>query len=145
MADWTTVRFDPGYEEKLDPEITPLCDALNAAGFVTTSSCCGHGHSRPHVWFEHSSDKRIESLARYILVTQSPQNPRHTPIFQKEILLNGYAWDLEIHLHNVYHDTSEPVALRGAEFALAQVTKLVVGWALGQSSSSTSTKALCSL
>jgi hypothetical protein len=144
MADWNTVRFDPDYEEKLDPEITPLCDALNAAGFVTTSSCCGHGHGRPHVWFEHSSDERIESLARYILVTQSPQNPRHTPIFRKEILLNGYAWDLEIHLHKVYQDTPEPAALKEAEFALANITKLVTSWALEQIPS-TLTEPLCPL
>ena len=41
--DWDTVRNDPNYEEKLDPEIIPLCDALNRAGFSTTQSCCGHG------------------------------------------------------------------------------------------------------
>jgi hypothetical protein len=144
MADWNTVRFDPDYEEKLDPEITPLCDALNAAGFVTTSSCCGHGYGRPHVWFEHSTDQRIVNLARYILADEPQENLRYSSVFQKEVLLHGDAWSLEIHLHKVYQDTPEPAALKEAEFALANITKLVTSWALEQIPS-TLTEPLCPL
>lgn len=129
MADWKTVRFDESWEEKLDPEIIPLCDALNAAGIVTTSSCCGHGYAWPHVWFEHSTDERIESLARFVLKAEVGDHRPYFSMFQKEIRLDGYAWSLCIHLNNIYHDTPITVGLEEATRALANVTKLVNDWA----------------
>lgn len=129
MAEWKTVRFDPGYEEKLDPEIIPLCDALNAAGFVTTQSCCGHGQGWPHVWFEHSSDERIERLARFVLQAELGDYRHHFSVFQKEVRLEGYAWCLEIHLNDVYADTPPSDALKQAVRALVIVTDLVNAWA----------------
>ena len=143
MADWNTVRHDPTYEEKLDPEIIPLCDALNAAGFVTTSSCCGHGRAWPHVWFEHSSDERIERLARYVKERERGDYRPYFTMWQKEILLRGspedvllhgntgYAWSLEIHLNNVYGDTPQAEGLKQAELALAKVTEAINRWHAG--------------
>lgn len=128
MADWDTVRYDPSYEEKLDPEIIPLCDVLNAAGFITTSSCCGHGHNWPHVWFEHSSDERIENMARFVLNAEVGNYRPYFSMFQKEIRLDGYAWSLEIHINDVYSDTAPEEFLRRAKIALAKVTELVQAW-----------------
>src|SRR5665213_4215552 len=92
MADWQTVRFDPSYEEPLDIEIVPLCDALNAAGFVTESSCCGHGHRRPIVWFEHSSDGRIESMAKFVLAHELADFGLFCTTFQKEVRLDPVSY-----------------------------------------------------
>lgn len=140
MADWKTVRYDPAYEEPLDPEIIPLCDAMNAAGFVTTSSCCGHGYSWPHVWFEHSTDERIENLARCVLAQEQGENRRYFSMWQKEILLRGsdadtrlyngtgYAWCVEIHLNNVYATTATSEALKEAVYAIIEIAKAVDRW-----------------
>jgi hypothetical protein len=129
MADWKTVRYDPSYEEPLDAEIVPLCDALNAAGFVTTSSCCGHGRNWPHVWFEHSTDERIENLARFVLYREEGDFRPHFSMFQKEIRLEGYAWSLEIHCNHVYSSTSSGDFLREATEAIRETAKTVDEWA----------------
>ena len=126
MADWKTVRFDPTYEEKLDPEIIPLCDALNDAGFVTLSSCVGHGHSWPHVWFEHSSDERIERLARFVKQREGGDYRPYFSMWQKEILDYGYAWSVEVHVNDVYSDTPSPVRIEKENKALARVTQAVL-------------------
>lgn len=128
MGDWATVRYDESWEEKLDPEIIPLCDALNAAGFVTTSSCCGHGYAWPYVWFEHSADTRIESLARFILATEIADFRQDFSLWQKEVRLDGYAWLLEIHLNDVHRDTPTDIGLKSAKRALGRVTALVNEW-----------------
>jgi hypothetical protein len=123
------VRYNPTHSEPLDEEIVPLCDALNAAGFVTTSSCCGHGGDWPHVWFEHSSDERIENLARFILTSEAGDpHRRHFTMIQKEIRLEGYAWSLEIHLHDQYTATPPRDALAMARLALEALTAAVVAW-----------------
>lgn len=128
MADWKVVRNDPDYPEPLDPEIVPLCEALNAAGFVTTSSCSGHGRDWPYVWFEHSTDARIEDLARFVLGTEGEYYRSHFTVWQKEIRPNGYAWSLEIHLNNVYGDTPSSDFLEQAALALGFVTEAVHCW-----------------
>ena len=125
MANWQTARFDDAYEEKLDEEIVPLCDALNAAGFVTVSSCCGHGGDWPRVWFEHSTDARIGALARFVLATEQSDFAPDFSLFQKEVRLDGYLWCWELHLNNVYRDTPTEVALAAARDALARATRLV--------------------
>jgi hypothetical protein len=126
MADWKTVRFDPTYEEKLDEEIIPLCDALNAVGIVTTSSCVGHGHSWPHVWFKHSSDERIERLARFVKSAEAGDYRPYFTMWQKEILDDGYAWSVELHLNDVYHDTPLRVRVEKENEALARITQAVL-------------------
>ena len=128
MADWNTARFDPAYEEKIDPEILPLCDALNAAGFVTTASCCGHGKSWPMVCFEHSTDECIERLARFVMAREGWDYRPFFSMWQKEICPDGYAWCVEIHLNDCYADTPVDVATKRAEFAMSQVTVAIQAW-----------------
>ena len=128
MADWNTVRYDPAYEEPLDPEIIPLCDAFNAAGFVTTSSCCGHGHRWPHVWFEHSSDERIEAMARFVMERNKGDFRPFCVDFQKDIRLDGYAWSLAIRLNNCFRDTAPGEMLRQATEAMGWVTNAINDW-----------------
>lgn len=128
MADWNIVRFDPSYEEKIDPEILPLCDVLNASGFVTTASCCGHGRDWPRVWFEHSTDARIEKLARFVLMTERGDYRPYFCLFQKEILIEGYLWSLEIHLNDVYATTPVASAMQQAELAISMVTMTIQKW-----------------
>jgi hypothetical protein len=125
MADWNTVRYDPSYEEKLDPEMIPLCDALNVAGFVTTVSCCGHGRSWPMVCFEHSTDERIERMARFVMGREGWDYRPYFSMWQKEICLDGYLWCLEIHLNNCHATTPVDVAIKQAEFALSRVTQAI--------------------
>lgn len=132
MADWNTVRYDPAYGEPLDAEIIPLCDAMNAAGFVTTSSCWGHGTRWPHVWFEHSTDERIERMARFVLrATEGEFRPFYV-MFEKDIRLEGYAWSLAIHLNETYGDTPSDVFMAEAVIAINRVTELVCDFAAGK-------------
>ena len=129
MADWQTVRFDPSYEEKLDPEIIPLCDAFNAAGIVTSSSCCGHGYAWPHVWFEaEQDDARIERMARFVLKGEGGDYAPYFSCFWKEIRLDGYAWMLEVHLNNVHSATPKAAGLKDAVLALGKITDAVIAW-----------------
>lgn len=128
MADWNTVRYDPSYEEKIDPEILPLCDALNGAGFVTIFSCCGHGRNWPYVGFEHSSDERIEAMARFVMAQQPGDYRPFRASFQKEIRMDGCEWSLTIHLNNVYGPTSVDIAMKETISALAQVTAAIQVW-----------------
>lgn len=134
-ADWQTVRFDPSYEEPLDTEIIPICDALNAAGFVTSSSCCGHGDRPPRVWFDesdHSDDERVEMLARFVLRREKGDFMPFSSRFQKEIMLDGCRWCLAIYLNNVYQTTSRTDYLKAAVSALEQVTGAINAWAAGE-------------
>jgi len=128
MAEWNTVRNDPSYPEKLDPEIIPLCDVLNASGFETTQSCCGHGSDWPRVWFKHSTDERIEAMARWVMESEREDFGPRATLFQKEILLDGYQWLLEIHLNNVYASTPPYEALNQAVRALKEVSNAINEW-----------------
>jgi hypothetical protein len=127
MADWQTVRYDPTYPEPLDPEIIPLCDALNASGFVTISSCSGHGRDWPRVWFTADSE-RAERLARFVLRHTEHDGQSFAAQWQREVLLEGARWCLTLHLHRVYADTAREAALAEAVAALAEVTRLVARW-----------------
>ena len=129
MADWKTVRFDPYYEEKLDIEIIPLCDAMNAAGFVTLSSCAGHGHSRPHVWFEHSTDERIERLVRFVKQCEEFDFRPYFTMWQKEILLEGAVWSVEVHVNGIYLDTPRSMEKEKEQYALSKLTQAVIDFA----------------
>ena len=132
MADWNIVRYDPSYTEPLDPEIIPLCDALNNAGFVTTSSCCGHGNNWPHVWFECSTDERIERMARFVLKYEIGDYRPYFSMFQKELRLEGYAWSLEIHLNNAYSETPPALFLKDAVTAITEISKRIALWELSE-------------
>jgi hypothetical protein len=138
MADWQTVRFDPSYEEKLDPEIVQLCDAFNAAGIITASSCCGHGFMWPHVWFESGqNDAHIEKMARFVLKDEVGDNRRHFSSFSKEVRLDGYAWKLVVHLNNMFIDTPLEEGLKEAVLALDRITLAVIAWQQSASREST--------
>ena len=128
MADWKIVRFDKTYKEPLDAEIIPLCDALNAAGFVTISSCAGHGRDWARVWFEHSTDERIEKLARFVMKSEGGDFRPFFSLFQKEILLDGYRWMIEIHLNDVYRTTPTDDFLKKTIFAINQITERIKMW-----------------
>lgn len=129
MADWQTVRYDPTYEEKLDEEIIPLCDALNAAGFVTTCSCAGHSGPWPTVWFEHSSDERIEAMARHVMRAENHDYPAHTTTFWRMIELDGgYSWKMVVVVENVFSETPDDEAARLLRDALDDVARLVQEW-----------------
>lgn len=128
MVDWQTVRFDPAYAEPLDPEIIPLCDALNAAGFVTTTSCCGHGTRWPSVTFEHSDDGRIESLARFVMSREGGDYRPHYTMWQKEVLGDGYLWSVHVHINEAYSDTSPDVCLEWAVSAINSTARSVALW-----------------
>jgi hypothetical protein len=132
MAEWQTVRFDPTYEEPLDPEIIPLLDAMNAAGFVTTASCCGHGVQWPYVVFENTDTARIERMARFVIDREQGDFRPHFTQFQREVLAEGHAWSLTVHLNNVYHDTPPNEALRDAITGMSQVASLITEWSLDQ-------------
>lgn len=132
MAEWATVRYDPDYTEKIDEEILPLCDLLNTLGFVTTQSCCGHGTNWPSVWFEHSSDERIESMARFVLKAEE-KGGGHFTVFRKQVFLDYYEWQLEIHMPPVFVDTSQETYLRLSVNAITQVADLIREW--GEASS----------
>ena len=129
--DWKTVRYDPDYEEPLDPEMVPLCDALNAAGFITTSSCVGHGHTLgPYVQFEHSSDERIERLARFVKGTEHFDYRPYFTMWEKEILEDGYSWVVRICVNEVYRDTPASIRVQKEIDALAHVTQAVRNFTL---------------
>jgi len=127
---YSIVRNDPNYEEPLDPSIIPLCDVLNDAGFPTIESCCGHGINRPAVYFEKCDDKRIESLARFIMARENGNYRAHFTVVKKIFVPSPhmYHWELVIHLNNLYADTSREKGMRIAKIALAKVTKAVCDW-----------------
>lgn len=52
------------YDENMDIECIPLCDALNALpGITTTESCCGHGKEPFRIWFRANSLGDLPALA----------------------------------------------------------------------------------
>lgn len=128
MADWKIVRFDPNYPEPLDVEIIPLCDAMNAAGLVTTSSCCGHGSRWPHVWFDHPYDAYVEALARHVMAREGGDYRPHYTMWQKDIRPEGFGWSLEVHLNNVYATTPGEEALAMAVVAINQTAEHILAF-----------------
>jgi hypothetical protein len=53
---WT---YPPDLDEPIDPEVLPLCEALQAAGFDTIFSCGGH-ESGPYVaWLSSGADVQL--------------------------------------------------------------------------------------
>ena len=131
MADWKTVRYDPTYTEKLDGEVIPLCDALNGAEFVTVSSCSGHGTRRGTIWFEHSNDERIESMARFVLKTTNRDFCSFYVQFQKEILVDGYGWSLMVSPNEVYRSTPENESLGRVVRGFSEVEAAIMKWNQG--------------
>ena len=128
MSDWQTVRHDPNWDEPLDPEMIPLCDALNAAGFVTTASCVGHGSNWPMVWFEHGDNKRIESMIRYVLEAEKGDYRSYTSCWRRKFDLDGYSWSIRINCWNVYRDTPDDIAQKEYEDGINNVAQQINCW-----------------
>ncbi len=136
MVDWQIVRHDPRCEEKIDPEILCLCDALNEAGFETIGSCCGHGGSWPSVFMNGKTpDRRYENLARFLL-KKSLLNPEgrgiYSPVMEKQILAEGHNWHIEIILWNMFCDTPHKEGMGMAVEAINHVTEQIRKFAENQ-------------
>ena len=65
-ADTEAWKGNPKYygaEPGIDPEIEPLCDALNIiSGVQTTSCCCGHDKNPIRIWFIVDSIKTLSLI-----------------------------------------------------------------------------------
>jgi len=137
MTNWKTVRFDPTWEEPIDPEILPLCDALNAAGLETIGSCWGHCRDWPYALISGNiADEQAECLQRYLLAHCDECEVNYLPCMRKDIVSigsveaeNGHYWDLEIHASELYCDT--PAADVGKAYLriLDHVVSLIRDWA----------------
>lgn len=123
MSDYETVRNDPAYPEKLDPEIIPLCDAMNGAGFTTTCSCWGHLSNTPKVWFDQP-DVRAERFARFLLNKEFDFGPQGW-VITKTIEKEGHVWCLEIKPTEIYMNTPEEEISAKTLAALAVTVELV--------------------
>jgi len=135
LTSYYKVRDNPDYSEKLDPEIIPLCDALNTVGFATIASCSGVGHhssSWPSVWFEHSDDERIENMARFVMLQTKELFERFFVQFSKvldDVDGDGYHWYLVVHLTKVFGDSPIEVSREETVYAVAQVSQAIAEWA----------------
>lgn len=132
MADWATVRHDPAWDEPIDAEIVPLLDVLNDNRFVTTSSCCGHGHwAYVHLVSDGGvGDERFERLARFLDHRLDIDYHPHAAWASKHIAdkrhwPSGWYWLLEIRAHAIYANTPASEGLAATVVALAEVTGLV--------------------
>ena len=53
--------------ETLDPEVIPLCEALNSLGGIETiSSCCGHGYAPFRVYFTAANFNSLRPILEVI-------------------------------------------------------------------------------
>jgi hypothetical protein len=134
MSNWEKTKEELAVSEPLDPEIIPLCDALNAAGFVTTASCSGHGRQRPMVWFEHSTDERIESMARFVLMgLRDDLDPHYSARIRKQVyeIPGDYNWSIEANYWDIWHDTPADAALTKWTKSINKIAELINEWRKG--------------
>lgn len=143
MSSWEETKKELAVTEPLDPEVIPLCDALNAAGFVTTSSCSGHGTQRLMIWFKHSTDDRIEDMSRYLLRSLRERsrpypdcnewNPYGLRI-RKQIYEDpgDYSWSIEVDHWGMHADCLGPPALEKVAAATNAIAGLVMEWLNGK-------------
>lgn len=55
------------YDNEMDAECVPLCDAINSIGGLTTvESCCGHGEKPFCVFFNVASLEKLPVLLYYL-------------------------------------------------------------------------------
>lgn len=55
------------YDEDIDKECVPLCDAINSLkGLFTTCSCCGHGKEHFRIWFKTESLRCLPDLLYWL-------------------------------------------------------------------------------
>jgi len=61
------LNYSQNYDEQMDVECIPLCDALNSLpGIQTCESCCGHGKKPFAIWFRCTSELGLRFLGRCI-------------------------------------------------------------------------------
>jgi len=89
--DWKTVRYDPDYEDRWTQRMIPLCDApLKCRPVHYNLIMRWSWHTLgPYVQFEHSSDERIERLARFVKGTEHFDYRPYFTMWEKEILEDG--------------------------------------------------------
>jgi hypothetical protein len=130
MSDWSRLNSEDWGEEPLDPEVFKLCEALNNAGFITFTSCSGHGFQRPMVWFEHSNDERIEEMSRFVIAELENSDFHISVRIRKQIYkdLGDYDWSIEVSHWDIYSDTPHETALKMFEAASDKVAELINSW-----------------
>jgi hypothetical protein len=114
-------------DERIDPEILPLCDALYSAGFEPISSCCRHGLDNPHVCLSgETPDARFEALYQFVESRRVfDYAPWHLDV-QKDLRLDRrHVWYVVVHLWDVYSDTGTAVTLQKAVKAILECAALV--------------------
>jgi hypothetical protein len=132
---WDLIKQELAETEPLDPEVISLCDALNYAGFTTTASCSGHGGQRPMVWFKHSTDGRIEDMARFVIselynLQGQDGYATYSVRIGKQIYQNpgSYDWSIEINHWGIYSETTTEDAIRMWSEATDRVAELITEW-----------------
>ena len=61
------LKSNMSYDEYMDEECIPLCNAMNAVkGIITTSSCSGHGTKELDVYFKATSFKGLFFITRCV-------------------------------------------------------------------------------
>lgn len=131
MTTWEETKKELAETEPLDPEVIRLCDALNAAGFVTEASCSGHGGQRLMVWFEHSTDARIEQMARFVISKlEQPYSVRiRKQIYGKP---GEYNWSIEVNHWDIWAETPQDKALKMWEEGANEVARLISLWTVDE-------------
>jgi hypothetical protein len=62
----------PQYDDRMDPQCIPLCDAINRIhGIETFESCCGHGERKFVIFFLARSFKWLALLDYCVAVCHS--------------------------------------------------------------------------
>lgn len=84
------------YDDKMDIECIPLCDALNTIeGIETIDSCCGHNKSSFHIFFYLKDltkvknlivigrifDRRYGGIEGWTCELSNTDTPEHLPMF----------------------------------------------------------------
>ena len=116
---------DPS-DERIDPEILPLCDALFFAGFLPISSCCRHGLDNPHVCLSGTTpDARFEELYRFVEGRRNFDYALWRLDVQKDLRLDGHVWYVVVHLWDVFSDTPTSVVMAKATKAILECAELV--------------------
>jgi len=81
------------YDDRMDKECVPLCDALNALpGIRTIESCCGHGQHSFRVYFLVDGTNSMQGL--FFL----------TRCVDRRYWEYGGSWDITLSVADVVHD-----------------------------------------
>lgn len=88
-------RNDFLYEDDMDKEVLPLCNAMNSLiGIETFESCCGHSCAPFRIWFKATNPIGLFFLARCV-------NHRYWKY--------GYLWKIELTIGDIFSNNSLPI------------------------------------